>query len=405
MFFPMAGAGWDAFSPNYIDQALARDNDLTDYLKLLDFNKTRFSESYFWVVLLSVDSRIPSFRIGQRYGWDDFKIKIPDVVLQDVHERKCKVAYDYSLEGYTDIDWEFLYKCSPVKKDQSIFITSQYNTDLLKDSGVECYYNNMWETNFFRSYEIGSTNKVTDDDSGWKFYQKNIKRIKNKTIRPFYFTAYNRRPREHRLALLGLLSKEKLLHNSIYSWGGNFESNYVDRDLAMHVNRMYFNSDKEDIQFTHLMHISKNIVEHDVNFNTNPAWLLNWDHVYTSNFQLVSETYANRYGPFLSEKSFKPFATGQPFIMWGDTGTVDALRNHGYDTYDKWIDHSYDSEPDPSKRLKMVVSETKRLCSITQKEWANILYDMLPIIEKNNKNFTRCYHRSLQQKFNKKYFS
>lgn len=50
---------------------------------------------------------------------------------------------------------------------------------------------------------------------------------------------------------------------------------------------------------------------------------------------------------FVTEKIWKPIASGQLFIALGSEGTIDYLREQGVDTFDDIIDHSYyDNEPD-----------------------------------------------------------
>jgi hypothetical protein len=46
--------------------------------------------------------------------------------------------------------------------------------------------------------------------------------------------------------------------------------------------------------------------------------------------------------------------------------------------FDKWIDHSYDNEPDDILRLRMVLKEFDRLYAIPKEQWAEILVEMLP---------------------------
>lgn len=148
--------------------------------------------------------------------------------------------------------------------------------------------------------------------------------------------------------------------------------------------------------YQYLIEINDKIVEHDVSLDINPAFVFNWDHIFNTNFQLITETNADSDSTFLSEKSFKPFASGQPFVMWGDVYTVNALRESGYDTYDQWINHSYDTETDNAKRLQMVIKEVERLCAITESDWLDMLYDMLPTIVKNNRNFMNSNSRCIQ---------
>ena len=86
----------------------------------------------------------------------------------------------------------------------------------------------------------------------------------------------------------------------------------------------------------------------------NPADLQRDDmmHFDTSYFSIVNETlfYKDTYrykniidiqptnSVFLSEKIYKPLCMKHPFVVVGVDGTLQALRQFGYQTFDKWID-------------------------------------------------------------------
>lgn len=54
---------------------------------------------------------------------------------------------------------------------------------------------------------------------------------------------------------------------------------------------------------------------------------------------------------FITEKTWKPIASGQLFVILGNQGIVKHLRDHGIDCFDDIIDHSYDAVEDPRERL------------------------------------------------------
>jgi hypothetical protein len=64
---------------------------------------------------------------------------------------------------------------------------------------------------------------------------------------------------------------------------------------------------------------------------------------------------------FLSEKTWKPIAAQQLFLIFGNPGSVGALRSMGVDTYDDIIDHSYDSELDWQVRLSKIYNSLQQL--------------------------------------------
>jgi len=117
-------------------------------------------------------------------------------------------------------------------------------------------------------------------------------------------------------------------------------------------------------------------------------------HVLNTYYQCIVETYATAgETTFLSEKSFKPFMLMQPFVMYGDPLTVQALRDHGYNVYDKWIDHGYDLIMDPIERMESLIREISRLNSISHSEWSIMLYEMKDILIANHKHLSTATSR------------
>lgn len=80
----------------------------------------------------------------------------------------------------------------------------------------------------------------------------------------------------------------------------------------------------------------------------NPQW-------YESTFfSLVAES--NLTCPtFMSEKTFKPIAFEQPFIVWGSPGTLTYLKRSGFETFEHVIDETYDSMVDNNQRLDSII--------------------------------------------------
>jgi hypothetical protein len=70
-----------------------------------------------------------------------------------------------------------------------------------------------------------------------------------------------------------------------------------------------------------------------------------------SYLHLVTETTVGP-GVFTTEKTWKAIVAGVPFVMWGNPGTMNFLKQQGIDIYDDIIDHKYyDTEEDARLRL------------------------------------------------------
>lgn len=67
---------------------------------------------------------------------------------------------------------------------------------------------------------------------------------------------------------------------------------------------------------------------------------------------------------FLSEKTWKPIASGQLFVMFGNPGSIAHLRDLGVDVFDDIIDHKYyDAELDWKIRLEKMYTVVDSLVS------------------------------------------
>jgi hypothetical protein len=87
---------------------------------------------------------------------------------------------------------------------------------------------------------------------------------------------------------------------------------------------------------------------------------------------IVLETTCNSLA-HTTEKTWKPIAAGQLFLIYGNQDTIKLLRQQGVDTFDDYIDHDlYDSEPDARRRCDLVLAAAERLA---QQDISKIWHD------------------------------
>jgi hypothetical protein len=85
----------------------------------------------------------------------------------------------------------------------------------------------------------------------------------------------------------------------------------------------------------------------------NPLW---YNDTY---FSVVSESCIHKKSPdtlHITEKTFKPIAFRHPFIVWGQIGTLQRLKELGFETFENLFDESYDTIPNPQQRLNVIVN-------------------------------------------------
>lgn len=84
-------------------------------------------------------------------------------------------------------------------------------------------------------------------------------------------------------------------------------------------------------------------------------------HDYQDSYlNLVTESRLENIG-FLTEKIYKPIRAAQLFLVQGPPGAVNHLRTLGFDTFDDYFDHSYDTVEDWIQRTDLVHKELQRI--------------------------------------------
>ena len=89
---------------------------------------------------------------------------------------------------------------------------------------------------------------------------------------------------------------------------------------------------------------------------------------------------------FLSEKIFRPIINLQPFLLFGDSGGLEKIRQLGFKTFGPFIDESYDLELDMSKRLLLLEKEVLKLHNMTLLEIHEWYYSITDILVHNQQH-------------------
>jgi hypothetical protein len=234
--------------------------------------------------------------------------------------------------------------------------------------------------------------KSTEDVSVSDFISKKSADLYNKKINSYTSICYNFQPRMHRAIIIAHMQHRHHDTNSIHSYGMLTASHARLRSYGNHFEYL-------EPEFKSLISrdtaLKTQFAEDDIDLTENQAPTINFEHALHSNFHIVTETVPrgketiNFKRTFITEKSYKPFYMMQPFIIFGNKHTIKTLKYRGYDTFDKWVDHSYDEVTNECDRLKMFLVELDRLHNISQKEWSKMLYDMLPGLLQNVHSVTR----------------
>jgi hypothetical protein len=103
-------------------------------------------------------------------------------------------------------------------------------------------------------------------------------------------------------------------------------------------------------------------------------------------------------GAFLTEKTFKPIKHGQPFVIVGAPGSLQALRDLGYRTFDHVIDNSYDLETDNTRRWQKILNCIQQIRQQDPDGWFQSCLDDL---RHNQQHFLSSKHTRLNTLYDK----
>ena len=197
---------------------------------------------------------------------------------------------------------------------------------------------------------------------------------------------FNRRWRLHRPALVALLHANDLLdrgHVSLAPIEGYTWENIWWQLMQYHNDEIkaILEPNKDKIcNLPPLFLDTQELYNNQATYDDATEYLYN-----DSYFSIVAETnyYDDKPGRFLSEKVFKPVIMKHPFILVSNPHSLKLFRELGYKTFSPFIDESYDSIEDNSKRLLAIVDEIKRLSYLTPSQLSEFLQGLNSVCEYN----------------------
>jgi hypothetical protein len=107
----------------------------------------------------------------------------------------------------------------------------------------------------------------------------------------------------------------------------------------------------------------------------------------STDIEIVLETLFDDDRLHLTEKSLRPMACGQPFILAGTHGSLKYLRSYGFKTFDAIWNESYDSIEDPEERLICIADLMKQIANWEPKVQENKMAQARAIAEYNRQHF------------------
>ena len=211
----------------------------------------------------------------------------------------------------------------------------------------------------------------------WFRFAEHDQNLTHKSSDAKMFLVYNRAwsgTREYRLKFAEQLITSGLYQDCITSFSEtDGPLNYKDH--------VFLNTDFE-LEHKNLENtLSKNTCHSSASADYNSSDYQN------SQIEIVLETLFDDSRNHLTEKSLRPIACGQPFILAATPGSLKYLREYGFQTFDGYIDESYDCIQDPGKRLHAITQEMQRINKLSAKSKQQLISGMQSAVDHNRQLF------------------
>lgn len=92
----------------------------------------------------------------------------------------------------------------------------------------------------------------------------------------------------------------------------------------------------------------------------------------------------------LTEKTLRAIACGHPFMLAAGPGSLKLLRSYGFQTFDGYINESYDDIQDSQERLSAIVKEMKRISEFGAEKLQDFRTIINSIAQYNKQRFFSC---------------
>jgi len=107
----------------------------------------------------------------------------------------------------------------------------------------------------------------------------------------------------------------------------------------------------------------------------------------STDIEVVLETLFDDDRLHLTEKSLRPIACGQPFILTGTHGSLEYLRSYGFKTFNTVWDESYDQITNSKERLTAIVNLMQQISAWSRSTKKNKLAQAQEIANYNRQWF------------------
>jgi hypothetical protein len=317
---------------------------------------------------------------GRENFFKNFTFTIPSNVLNDIKQNSCKLLIDNSIENYDVVTNNY-------ESDINNILLRTINKYNLRKSDVILItgnYKSQTSDKYTVAIKTWSDTLITPSSKEFFDLQKNLilsKKIRNKKILTFM-----RKERITRFYLADFIYRNNLRDFNIVTFGKNVSSVFWNAG-SKHFPQSFIDSLPWEYDVD--LHLKDKHLEFVLAKNSNEI------NAYTEtyiNCVVERSIHFDKHELDVSEKLFKPIAFLQPFMVIGQPGTLEYIKDRGYKTFDRWWNESYDKQASDQIRFNLLVKLYKKLSLTSHTELADLMYEAWPILEHNYYTYSEYYH-------------
>jgi len=287
-------------------------------------------------------------------------VDLNDTLINSIKNKKAKIVFFYITEGWFGEDishynWlDNLMTKYNLEPNDLIMITSNL---MAKDN----YKGNKFTIipyNYFTDELYFARIKKKDERNIETFKNKYLNFIDNFKLEK-HFLCFNNLSKVHRLWMFyEMINNPKLKDKSIVTLCKN-TTNKTFYEIVSPTNNKdlmkYYETYDSTVGYSYDTTNWKKDVEVGDSINKEA-------HL-KSFVNIVTETLITQDVVFITEKTFKPIYTCQPFIIVGNAYSLKKLKEYGFKTFNKWWDESYDEEVNFEKRIDQTIKLLEEIAS------------------------------------------
>lgn len=361
-----------------------------DYMAMLVDEAIKINETFVYPIMLYNND------LFEKYDTIDFSEKL----LLSLKNKRCKIVFTQLTEGffgYKDshyIWFSNLAKRHNLDKKSLIMVTANLHAEdhqkkLISQGRIEdnfkiysypYFENNLWFYYYGHILIEDLQNKLSEDFD--YFLEKN--RTEKKKL---HFLCFNRIVKPHRVVMFSeLMTNPKLINKSIVTCASGTGANFFNHGLKKRygeecLSRINNFIDNHDI--------TKHYTYDEEDLENNKANNFNKEAQNSTFVNVVTESLLYKNVVFFSEKTYKPIAALQPFIIFGNAYSLKKLKEQGYRTFDKWWDESYDDEIDYTSRARKIIDLMEEISTWSMEKCFRITNEMEEVLIHNHKVLKR----------------